>query len=56
MSNESEIEEEIKEEIIVDNNDDDKDNKIQCTYDKFLLESVAFEGKPKRIRNKRKKI
>ena len=48
MSNDSEIEEEIKEEIIVDNNDEDKDNKIQCTYDKFLLESVAFEGKPKR--------
>ena len=48
MSNDSDIEEEIKEEIIIDNNDEDNDNKIQCTYDKFLLESVAFEGKQKR--------
>ena len=39
MSNDSEIEEEIKEEIIIDNNNDDEDEKkIQCTYDKFLLE------------------
>ena len=42
-------EEDIKEEIEVDYNDFETDENvlknIECTYDKFLLESCAFDGK-----------
>lgn len=39
--------EEIKEEIEVYNDFEEPNNKMLETYDKFLLESVAFEGKNK---------
>ena len=40
------IEEEIKEDI--DNINEDKEDNTKITYDKFLLESINFEGKKKR--------